>query len=165
MCRPNNIRGMFIPVFVLLNLIWVGGGLWGQNDITWQSELQNPEATVEEVRRIFSETWSDRSAVPRSNGAKPFERWAWWMERRTATDSSRPPANALWNAVISEGNDRSNSVVGSAWEYIGNDEIPVFGGAGRVNNVTVFDGFSLDLLNNGESSSGRSSPSPSIRMT
>lgn len=140
MCRPNNIRGMFIPVFVLLNLIWVGGGLWGQNDITWQSELQNPEATVEEVRRIFSETWSDRSAVPRSNGAKPFERWSWWMERRTAPDSSRPPANALWNAVISEGNDRSNSVVGSAWEYIGNDEIPVFGGAGRVNNVTVFDG-------------------------
>ncbi|PCJ81430.1 MAG: hypothetical protein COA49_04860 [Bacteroidetes bacterium] len=133
---------MFFPVFVLLNFIWVGGSVWGQNEITWQSELQNSDVSVEEVREVFKTKWSDRSAVPRSNGAKPFERWAWWVERRTAPNSNRPPARALWDAFVDEksNNSRSSSIIGSAWKYAGNDNIPIFGGAGRVNNVVVYDG-------------------------
>ena len=138
MCRQNYLLRIVFPIILILNL--VGVSTYAQELTSWQSHLHDQNMSVDEVRESFSLFWPDIDAIPRSNGKKPFERWAWWTERRTQPQGSRPPANAWWDESRAYLNSSSNYPIGSSWSYIGNEDIPVYGGAGRVNNVVSFDG-------------------------
>ena len=138
MCRQTYFLRVVTPI--ILSVTFLGIGTYAQESIPWQSQLHDHTKSTEEVRQSFSLIWPEIDAVPRSNGKKPLERWAWWTERRTKPHGTRPPANAWWN----ESRDFKNSILtfptGPSWSYIGNDDIPFYGGAGRVNNVVLYDG-------------------------
>jgi len=136
-CKNYFLRIVF-PVILWLNLS--GAGAYAQENNTWQSQLQDVNISTEEVRQNFGLTWPELVAVPRSNGKKPLERWAWWTERRAKPHGARPPATAWWDASRELKSALLYPPTGPSWSYIGNDDIPVYGGAGRVNNVVLFDG-------------------------
>ena len=81
MCRQNYLLRIVFPIILILNLL--GVSTYAQELTSWQSHLHDQNMSVDEVRESFSQFWPDIDAIPRSNGRKPFERWAWWTERRT----------------------------------------------------------------------------------
>ena len=105
MCRQNYFLRVVTPIILSLNFL--GVRTYAQESIPWQSQLHNHTKSTEEVRQSFSLIWPEIDAVPRSNGKKPLERWAWWTERRTKPHGTRPPANAWWN----ESRDFKNSIL------------------------------------------------------
>ena len=125
-CKNYFLRIVF-PVILWLNLS--GAGAYAQENNTWQSQLQDVNISTEEVRQNFGLTWPELVAVPRSNGKKPLERWAWWTERRAKPHGARPPATAWWDASRELKSALLYPPTGPSWSYIGNDDIPVYGGA------------------------------------
>lgn len=138
MYRQNYIHRIVFPVILCVHFLGIGA--YAQENNSWQNQLQDVNISSEEVRQNFGLTWPELDAVPRSNGKKPFERWAWWTERRTKPHGTRPPSKAWWDASQELKQTLLYPSSGPSWSYIGNEDIPVYGGAGRVNNIVVFDG-------------------------
>lgn len=94
--------------------------------------------------KLALETFDEQAThftAQRSCGAKPFQRWSWWMQTRGGLNAVPNPeswwtASKLWRNQLSSSNSTSNSSVES-WTYVGPEGIPVHGGAGRINRIKV----------------------------
>ena len=115
----------------------------GRAQTHWSEGMARGHATFAETREAFEAAQSSFLET-RSCGEKPFRRWAWWMEERGAVSSEIPPT-AWWEQTA---NRRSTLVLNnvatsqSPWRYIGpvgNDDVPVHGGAGRINALEVLE--------------------------
>ena len=76
----------------------------------------------------------------RSCGVKPFERWAWWMEERGGLHNPPEPeswwnASAAWRVNAAASASQSSNAL--PWTFVGPREVPVHGGAGRINRLVI----------------------------
>lgn len=97
----------------------------------WVQKAQDPSVPFSEVQKSFEDYWEGETGP----GWKQFKRWEWFVEPRSRNER-RMPRRARWEAWKEEASKRSRSSKGD-WQYIGNDDIPMYGGAGRVNHVAV----------------------------
>ena len=90
--------------------------------------------------RLHFEAQADRMGATRSCGVKPFERWAWWMQQHGGLRKAPEPeswweASGAWRSragVAMRSNTNAN-----IWTYVGPRNIPVHGGAGRINRIVM----------------------------
>ena len=135
---PSRLGGL---LFLLVLVLVIPEG-WAQTH--WSEGMARGHATFADTREAF-EAAQPSFPETRSCGEKPFRRWAWWMEERGAASTEIPPT-AWWEQTASR---RSTLVLNNAatsqavWRYIGpveDDDVPVHGGAGRINALEVLEG-------------------------
>ncbi|MFB6258159.1 MAG: T9SS type A sorting domain-containing protein [Flavobacteriales bacterium] len=98
----------------------------------WVERLQDPSVPFDTVQRSFEGYWKGETGP----GWKQFKRWEYFVEPRIGPKRRRMPASARWKAWKKEKrNKRGSRVSGGDWDYIGNDSIPLYGGAGRINCI------------------------------
>lgn len=96
--------------------------------------MEDPSYPLERVQESFEAHWEGERDGP---GWKQFKRWEYFLEPRTWSSGRRIPSAARWEAWKKQEREReaSRSAAGD-WDYIGNDDIPMYGGAGRINCIT-----------------------------
>ena len=87
----------------------------------WSHWMHGEQADLQMALETFDEQ-STHFTAQRSCGAKPFQRWAWWMQTRGGLNAAPNPeswwiASKLWRNQLSSSNSTSNSSVDS-WTYV-----------------------------------------------
>jgi len=128
-----GLKGLL--VFALLQLS-MAGKVDAQH---WSVWMTGDSCDLISARQQF-DAQRDLRIEPRSVGVKPFERWAWWMQERGGLEKT-PRPESWWTATenwrIPAATMSSTSADAPVWNYVGPDEIPVHGGAGRINRVRL----------------------------
>lgn len=116
-------------------LFFVAGTL--SNAQPWKARAAKENPSFFEIQKNFREYWEGRK-IERSKGWKPFKRWEWFMESRV-NESGYLDANALWRAWEEKQENFAGSPSNSSnWTNLGPQRvIPVNGGAGRLNCITI----------------------------
>ena len=106
--------------------------------------MQDNNVNFFETQKAFYEYWEDRE-VTKGSGYKLFKRWEYWMERKVASDGTRPPLNRNIKVLneISSGTSNIHSATGSLsngnWSSLGPSTVPSgyngYRGLGRVNAI------------------------------
>jgi PKD repeat protein len=94
--------------------------------------MQDNSVNFYDVKQEFENYWQDKS-IEKGKGWKQYKRWEYFMESRVFPTGDRFPASATYNEYKNYllANPRHKSLIGQ-WNYIGNNFVPVGGGAGRV---------------------------------
>ena len=116
-------------------LAW--GMVHGQSNAPghWSKTMSDPQASLSESRSQFEDHFSSQERG-RSRGIKPFERWMWWAEKHQ-NDGAKPRPDAWWEASASRRNAMAVANNAEPWQLVGPDEVPIHGGAGRVNRIRI----------------------------
>lgn len=105
----------------------------------WTHWMQGGDVNLGEARAHFDNQTESRSES-RSCGAKPFERWAWWMQERGGL-KTRPKPESWWEASeawrMNAAASATQSVNALSWSFVGPRDVPVHGGAGRINRLVI----------------------------
>ena len=115
---------------------WLGA--WSTaNQITmhWSKTMSDPQVKLSESRSQFEDHFSSQERG-RSRGIKPFERWMWWAEKHQ-NDGAKPRPDAWWEASASRRNALAVANNADPWQLVGPDEVPIHGGAGRINRIRI----------------------------
>ena len=113
------------------------GMVYGQSDATmhWSKTMSDPQVSLSENRSQFEDHFSSQERG-RSRGIKPFERWMWWAEKHQ-DDGAKPHPDAWWEASASRRNALAVANNAEPWQLVGPDEVPIHGGAGRINRIRI----------------------------
>ncbi len=123
------MRRKFQPVlYVLLSLLWAGSSQAQE----WVEKMKDPEVPFKKAQKSFEKYWKGDTGP----GWKQFKRWEWFMESRSSS-GKRIPASARWEAWKEMKGPRGGGGSAGDWDYIGNDDIPTYGGAGRINSIAL----------------------------
>ncbi len=113
-------------VFFLLSFV-----VQGQQ--RWVEQMKDPSVGLDSVRNSFEAYWQGETGP----GWKQFKRWEYFVSPRIRSKRERITGDARWRAWKAEQAERGGVSAKGDWDYIGNDDIPMYGGAGRINCITV----------------------------
>ena len=130
---------------VLFMLGWIQLACFGQvaqeatQTLHWTHWMQGGRVNLEQAKTHFDGQAQSR-LESRSCGVKPFERWAWWMEEHGGRHRA-PKPESWWNASeawrMNAAASSSQNSSGLPWSFVGPREVPVHGGAGRINRLVI----------------------------
>lgn len=108
---------------------------YAQSD--WATLMEDEEVGFYEVQAAFDSYWETHE-VQKGKGFKQFKRWEYFMEPRVYPSGQRFGADAASKAMKGylRNHPQAKSLQGD-WSYVGNDDVPSNGGAGRINAVRV----------------------------
>ena len=131
--EPHHLKRAFLLSVCYVVVTILTGGLvgpvnsWAQSESHpevlshhWSHWMHGEQADLQLALETFDEQ-STHFTAQRSCGAKPFQRWAWWMQTRGASRTDPESwwiASKLWRDQLSSSNSTSNSSVDS-WTYVG----------------------------------------------
>ena len=106
---------------------------------SWTQFMQGGAVNLEKARKSFDAQAEHRQET-RSCGVKPFERWAWWMQEHGGLSKAPQPdswweASKNWRMNMAASSSQSTSVL--PWSFVGPKDVPVHGGAGRINRIVI----------------------------
>ncbi len=119
----------------------VGSGpLWGQegerSEKHWSEGMSRPDVSLQESQGQFN-AYFETHERGRSRGIKPFERWSHWQTHQGALQQP-VPAGGWWEATAVIRSQWQPSVNGEeSWTYLGPEDVPIHGGAGRINRIKI----------------------------
>ena len=94
---------------------------------------------LEKARQSFDAQPESR-LESRSCGVKPFERWTWWMQEHGGLNKA-PRPESWWEASEAWRSSRAQSAAQAAnglpWSFVGPRDVPIHGGAGRINRLVL----------------------------
>jgi photosystem II stability/assembly factor-like uncharacterized protein len=118
------------PTILLSILCSLFFGKLGAQD--WVEGMQDPSTPFDTVQKEFRRYWQGREKGP---GWKQFKRWENFLGIRSYPRRNRIPGAARWKAWQDLLQGRSSGSSAGDWDYIGNQDIPMNGGAGRINCI------------------------------
>ncbi|MDA0728997.1 MAG: hypothetical protein O3B70_00390 [Bacteroidetes bacterium] len=125
---------------LFLSLLIGCGPLWGQHDersvVHWSDGMSRPDVSLQESQRQFN-AYFESNEKGRSRGIKPFERWSHWQTHQGALQQSAP-LGGWWKASEVMRSQWQPAVDGGeGWTYLGPVNVPIHGGAGRINRIKL----------------------------
>lgn len=120
----------------------------------WLNSIEKQDPNFFEKQAAFEEYWEGRS-YEKGKGWKQFKRWEWFMETRVDENGELDPM-ALWRGWQEYQQRFAPDAIrtGEHWTNLGPEsEIPIDGGAGRVNCI-AFHPFDSNIIWVGSPSGG-----------
>lgn len=121
-------------IFLLLFILSFGFTAFPQN--SWVELMQDPQANFYDIKSSFENYWDGRE-IEKGKGWKQFKRWEYFIEPRVFPSGDRTQIGNSFTEYQNYLNDhpQQRSLEGQ-WLYIGNNFVPVGGGAGRVSCIS-----------------------------
>lgn len=108
----------------------------GERPRHWSEFMATHAGNLHEARAAFESHFETREPG-RSVGVKPFERSAWWAEKQGAGHAEVPHGKWWEEAQHVWESQNLPTLSNDAWRPWGPSEVPIHGGAGRINRVRV----------------------------
>jgi len=119
-----------------LTLFLVFSFIFSFSQSNWVEEMQDPNVNFYDVKNSFDSYWQNRE-IEKGKGWKQFKRWEHFIEPRVYPSGNRTQLGNTFteyqNYISTLPQERSLS---GQWNYIGNNFVPVAGGAGRISCIT-----------------------------
>lgn len=142
---------MKAPLIAILLFFFLATNAQYNPDAPWMQSLSSAQAKPSNKKRIkfsdlvesFNIYWSDKDALKKGSGYKPFKRWETFWETFVKDDGSLPSANELWNVwEQKQAFSKTNALADvSDWQPLGPFEHTNTGswssGQGRINAITI----------------------------
>jgi len=102
----------------------------------WSELMTSRAQSLQEAREAF-DTHFQTHERGRSVGVKPFERWAWWAEKQGVGMDPVPIGKWWQEAQEVWSSQNAPTTTNDTWRPWGPSEVPIHGGAGRINRIRV----------------------------
>ena len=120
---------------------------------SWVDTMLDTSANFYTIQNSFNKYWEGKT-IERSKGWRQFKRWEDFMTPRVYPSGNLNHASALWNAYQDyKTKFAAKEKVYTGWTFLGPQDIPTHGGAGRLNCV-AFDPNNSDIIYAGSPSGG-----------
>lgn len=124
MMKKKNIL-LFLILTITLNNSF--------SQTAWWEMMQDPDVNFYDVKNSFEDYWNGKT-IEKGKGWKQFKRWEYFTEERVFPSGDRTQIKNAFQIYSDylDTHPQKKSLTGQ-WTYIGNNFVPVAGGAGRVN--------------------------------